>query len=127
MSSKKPKSTRAAGRPRVQPKPRMPAAIEIAIKDQRSEIGTAITLLYCLHSVLRQEEEGDDAESEAVAEAAEWVDITTLTAMLLVRLHNIHAALDCVTLTEADVDPERVRLGELSRKLGFDRDEREGS
>jgi hypothetical protein len=33
-------------------KPRIAAAIEIAIDDQRDSLGTAISVLYCLHSTL---------------------------------------------------------------------------
>ena len=38
----------------------IPAAIQNAIEEQRGELATAMTLLYCLHSVLRREiDDGD--------------------------------------------------------------------
>jgi len=73
-----------------------------AIEDQRRVLITAITLLHCLHSVLRRE--SDDAgefESQAVADAVKCVELPDLTAMLLERLHSVHLALDSVSLQRA--------------------------
>jgi hypothetical protein len=108
----------AAGRPAAETKPRIPAALEIAIDDQRTSLGTAISLLYCLHSALRRETaDAGSNEYDPVANASEWADLTEITAMLLVRLYLVHNALDCVTLKEVYVDPKRVELAEAARKL----------
>jgi hypothetical protein len=110
-----PSHRRAAHRSRSPTKPRIPAAIEIAIDEQSDSLGVAISLVYCLHAALRREIEGP-AESEAVEDAAESADLTDVTAMLLVRLNAIHAALDPVSLQHADIDTERVELTEAVRK-----------
>ena len=124
---------RTAGLPAVDRQPtaaaeRIPAAIEIAIDDQRDSVGAAISLLYCLHSVLQREtSDAGPVESAAVADAAEWADLTHITAMLLVRLRGVHSGLDQVALQEANPDPERVMLREEARKLGIGSNEREAS
>jgi hypothetical protein len=113
-----PSHRRAAGRPSSPTEPRIPAAIEVAIDDQRDCLGTAISLLYCLHSALRREiADAGPEESEAIEDATEWANLTDITAMLLVRLHAVHRSLDFVSLGQADVDPERVMLGEAARQL----------
>jgi len=71
------KRTKSSGRrpDRFTAKPRIPAAIEVAIDEQRTSIGTAISLLYCLHSALRREiEDAGRIETEAVEDAAESAD-----------------------------------------------------
>jgi hypothetical protein len=96
---------------------RIPAAIEIAIDDQRSSIAAAISLLYCLHSALRREiEDAGRIESPSVEHAAESADLTDISSMLLVRLDSIHSALDPTELVSAKVDPEMVRLTQMSRQ-----------
>ena len=108
--------------------PRIPAPIELAIEEQRGFLGTAISILYCLHSALRREiEDGGPEDSEAVECAAEGAELTDITAMLLVQLHNIHNALDSVHLMHAKVDPERVAMLETFSKLKIGSDEGEVS
>jgi hypothetical protein len=82
--------------------PVMPSEIQNAIEDQRGELATAMTLLHCLHCVLRREVDyaGPD-ESVEVEDAVGWVELPDVTAMLLVRLHAIHLALDSVSLRQA--------------------------
>lgn len=106
----------------------MPAAIELAIEDQRDSMCTAISLLYCLHSALRREVRHDAGriESETVENASKSADLTEISAMLLVRLHSIQSALDPTEVMEAKVDPEMLRLTEMARKLGSGSNEREG-
>jgi hypothetical protein len=80
----------------------MPVEIGNAIEDQRSSLGTAMSVLYCLHTELRrQTEDGGVDESDAVKDATEWADLAEVTAMLLVQLHAIHLALDSVSLRGA--------------------------
>jgi hypothetical protein len=62
-------------------------------------------------------EDGGLEESEAVEDAAERADLTEISAALLVRLRDIHTALDSVSLKRADVGPKRVMLAEAARKL----------
>lgn len=127
-SAKRTTGRSAADRQSTAAAERIPAAIEIAIDDQRDSVGTAITLLYCLHSVLQRETaDAGPAESAAVADAAEWADLTHITAMLLVRLHGVHSGLDQVALLEANPDPERVMLREEARKLDIGSDPQEAS
>jgi hypothetical protein len=119
-------SGRRPGRPTD--KPRIPAAIEVAIDAQRTSIGTAISLLYCLHSALRREiEDAGRIESEPVEDAADWADLTEISAMLMVRLNAVHSALDPVQLVRANPDPEMVKLIEAVRGMGTGDDDREGS
>jgi hypothetical protein len=57
----------------------MPPEFEHAIDDQRRELATAMTLVHCLHCVLRRE--SDDIcsdESEAVEDATEWAGAVAL-------------------------------------------------
>jgi hypothetical protein len=76
--------------------------IENAIDYQRRELATAMTLLHCLHCVLRCETDYTSTEESAeFADAAGWVELPNMTAMLLVRLHAIHLALDSVSLRQA--------------------------
>jgi len=80
----------------------IPSAIQSAIEEQRAELCTAMTFLYCLHSVLRREtDDGGEEESEAVQDAAGWVDMTEMTGMLMARLNAVHLALDSVSLKQA--------------------------
>lgn len=111
-------SSRAAGSQSAQPKLRLPADLEIAIGQQRGSVGTAISLLYCLHLALCHEIEGGQIEgSEAVRDASQWADLTQITAMLLVRLHAVHTGLDSVSLVRAKVDPGDVLLADAAREL----------
>jgi hypothetical protein len=129
-SSRKSNSTRRRAkksRSVKRPTPRLPPAIEIAIDDQRGFLTDAMSILYCLHSALRgQTEDAGPEESEAVTDAAKWVDLADITAMLLVKLHSIHSALDSVSRGQVDVDPERLMLAGAARKLGTGSDEPEG-
>ena len=80
----------------------IPVEIGNAIEDQRSSLATAMSVLYCLHTELRrQTEDGEMDESDAVRDAAGWADLAKVTALLLVRLHSVHLALDSVSLREA--------------------------
>jgi hypothetical protein len=107
-SSLKSKSTRVRTTRSVHPASRsrrktpvIPVQIGNAIEDQRRALVTAITLLHCLHTVLRrQTEDGGEDEPEAVQDALGWVELPDLTAMLLQRLHSVHLALDCVSLKQ---------------------------
>lgn len=110
---------RNAGRQPNETEPRIPAAIELAIDNQRDSIGTAISLLYCVHLALRRELEGGPLENEAIEDAANWADLTHITAMLLVRLHSVHFALDSTEIVQAKIDGERLRLAEMARELGI--------
>lgn len=112
-----PSSPRAADR--LPTKPRMPAAIDIAVDDQRESLGIAISILYCLHSTLGLEAipNAGPSETGAVEDAAKWADLTDITAMLLVRLSSIHLALDSTELVNAKVDEGRVELTEMAREL----------
>jgi hypothetical protein len=79
--------------------PALPVEIVNAIDDQRRELATAMTLLHCLHCVLRCEaDDTGPGESEAVQNAVGWVELPDVTALLLVRLHAVHLALDSVSL-----------------------------
>jgi hypothetical protein len=117
-------------RPRRLPaatKSRIPAAIELAIDEQRSSIATAISLLYCLHSALRREiEDAGRIETETVEDAAKSADLTEISAMLMVRLNAIHNALDTVELGHANPDPEMAKLIEAVRTMGIGGDAQEG-
>jgi hypothetical protein len=127
-SAKRTTGRPAADRPATLAKPRIPATVEIAIDDQRDSVGTAISLLYCLHAALRCETAYPAAEeSEAIADAAEWADLTDITAMLLLRLHGVHCGLDPVALLHANPDPEMVMLMEEAHKQGIKSNEREAS
>ncbi len=82
--------------------PLMALAIQNAIEEQRGELATAMTLLHCLHCVLRRETDYTSSdESTEFEDAAGWVELPNLTAILLVRLHAIHLALDSVSLRRA--------------------------
>lgn len=106
---------------------RMPPAIEHAIDDQREAIEIAMSLLYCLHSALRREvDDVGTLESEAVELASKSADLTDISAMLLVRLDSIHAALDPSELEQVKVHPERLRISELAREV-FENDDGEPS
>ncbi len=119
-----PPSSRAASRS----EPRIPAAIELAIDNQRESICTAISLLYCLHSALRREiEDGGKVESEEVSDAADGADLTDISAILLVRLNAVHSGLDSLALRQANPDPEMVGLMEKVREMGIGGDEGEES
>jgi hypothetical protein len=119
-----PPPSRAASRS----EPRIPAAVELAIDNQRESLCTAISLLYCLRSALRREiEDGGKIESGAVDDAADGADLTDISAMLLVRLNAVHNGLDSLALRQAGVDPERVMLMEKVRELGIGDDERKAS
>jgi hypothetical protein len=95
-----PSHRRADDRTAAETKPRIPAAIEIAIDEQHGALGTAISILYCLHSttLCYQVAGAGRFESEDVEDAAEWAELTDITSMLLVRLNGIHIALDCTEL-----------------------------
>jgi hypothetical protein len=61
-----------------------------------------MTLLHCLHSVLRREiDDAGKEESDAVENAVGWVDMTEMTAMLMARLNSVLLALDSVSLKHA--------------------------
>jgi hypothetical protein len=125
-STKTPRRT--AGRTPAETRPRISAAIEIAIDEQRDSLGTAISILYCLHSTLRYQDAGASRfEIEALEDAAQWAELTDITAMLLVRLNGIHTALDSTELVKAKVDPEQLEMAEAVRKMGIGSDEREAS
>jgi hypothetical protein len=82
--------------------PRMPVTIVNAIEGQRRALVTVITLLHCLHSVLRRQiDDAGEDESDAVEDAVGWVELPDLTAMLLERVHQVHLALDSVSLKRA--------------------------
>jgi hypothetical protein len=63
-------------------------------------------------------------EIEGLADAAQWAELTDITAMLLLRLNSIHIALEPTELEKAKVDPDRVQLTEMAREL-VGSDERE--
>lgn len=123
-----PSRRRTASEPPAPTEPRIPAAIEIAIDDQRNSLETSISLLYCLlHSALRREiEDTGSVESEAVKGASDQADLTDISAILLVRLSSVHSALDPTELVEAKADPDALRISELAREM-FERNEREAS
>jgi hypothetical protein len=80
-----------------------------------------------LHSTLRHQIDGTrTVESEAVENASKSADLTGISAMLLVRLDSIHAALDPTELEQAKVDPETLRISELAREI-VESDERQAS
>jgi hypothetical protein len=60
-----------------------------------------MTLLHCLHCALRRETDYTRPnETPQFEEAVGWVELPRITAMLLVRLHAIHLALDSVSLLQ---------------------------
>jgi hypothetical protein len=127
-AKRKSPSRSSAAEPPGEIQPRIPAAIELVIDNQRESICTAISLLYCLHSALRREiEDGGKIESEEVSDAADGADLTDISAMLLVRLNAVHSGLDSLALRQANVDPERVVLIEKVRELEIGDDEQEAS
>lgn len=80
-----------------------------------------------IRSALRREvEDVGTPEREAVESASKSADLTDITAMLLVRLDSIHAALDAAKLVQAKVAAERPRISELTRET-FENDERQAS
>jgi hypothetical protein len=77
------------------------SAIQNAIEHQRAELAAVMTLLHCLHCSLRCEPDYNrPEETSEFEEAAGWVELPKITAMLLVRLHAIHLALDSVSLRQ---------------------------
>lgn len=93
----------------------IPFAVQYSIDRQRGSLSAAMSLLYCLHSELRRRiEDGGPIESEAVEDAAEWVDLTAITSMLLVQLHSIHLGLDSISLRKA---AESLRIAEMANLL----------
>jgi hypothetical protein len=55
--------------------------IENAIDHQRRELATAMTLLHCLHCVLRRETDYTSPdESEVVENAVGWVELPDVTS-----------------------------------------------
>ena len=85
----------------------MPVEIQSAIEDQRRELATAMTLLHCLHCVLKRETDYTSPDESAEFEdAAGWVELPDMTAMLLVRLHAIHLALGSASLRQAQQGSE---------------------
>jgi hypothetical protein len=106
--------------------PRVPAAIEVAIDDQRCSLETVLSLLYCLHSALRRQiEDTGTVESKALEKASKSADLTDISGMLLVQLDLIHAALDPSELAQANPDPEMVKLTEAVRTMGAGSDAEE--
>jgi hypothetical protein len=80
----------------------VPLAIQNTIEEQRGELVKAMTLVHCLHCILRREtEDNGPDETTEFEDAAAWVEFPNVTAMLLVRLHAIHLALDSVSLRQA--------------------------
>jgi len=81
--------------------PDIPVALENVIDDQRRELVTIITLLRCLHLVLRYQAEnpGQDESSDVTA-ALGWVELPDITSMLLRRVHSVHLALDSASLKQ---------------------------
>jgi hypothetical protein len=72
----------------------IPAGIADEIEDRRGDIAGAMALLYGLHSVLKnQNEDAGPVESELLADAIKWVDLTNITGLVLLQLHSIHLAL----------------------------------
>jgi hypothetical protein len=95
------------GPPKLTKTPTMPAEIEDVIEEQRRELVTAITLVHCLHSVLRRQKYDNAEECPAVELAEHWVELPDMSAMLLARLHSVHLALDSVSLRQAAQAPPR--------------------
>jgi hypothetical protein len=113
-SSRKSKSTRAKSarppqrstRPGVSRPltnvPEIPAGVENEIESQRRVLVTVITLLHCLHVVLKQQDDiADDELNPRTTAALKWAYLPDLTAMLLDRTHAILQALDSVNLIKA--------------------------
>jgi hypothetical protein len=119
-SSRKSKSTRAKSarphqrrpRPRIHRRainrssakgPEIPAGVENEIEIQRGVLVTVITLLHCLHVMLKhQEDSAADQELNPRIEAAiKWASLPDMTAMLLDRTHAVLNALDSVNLIKA--------------------------
>jgi hypothetical protein len=108
------------------PKPTISTAVDVAIEDQRGNLAAAITLVYCLHATLQCEaEEGGPDEEQAVKTASEWAELSTITRMLLVRLHSIHAALDSVSLIRARDLADQAVLIAPAQELPTNVDDRE--
>ena len=82
--------------------PEIPAGVEEEIERQRRVLVTVISLLHCLHVVLKQQDDTADGELDPRTEAAvKWSYLPDLTAMLLDRTHAILHALDFVSLIKA--------------------------
>jgi hypothetical protein len=89
----------------------LPPAISEEIEDRRGDIAAAMSLLYGLHSILKnQSEDAGPVESEQLAAAIKWVDLTAITGLVLLQLHSIHTALDSVALMRAARDAEDSQL-----------------
>src|ERR1700732_24374 len=100
------KKARSAKRQTKQPFA-LPPAISEEIEDRRGDIAGAMALLWGLHSVLKnQNEDAGPVESELLADAIKWTDMTYITQLVLLQLHSIHLALDSVKLRDAARDAE---------------------
>ena len=107
----------AQRRKRASPIP-VPAAIELAIQQERGSLMTSITLLFSLHCILRGQLERPGEVNEAVESAAKWVNVTELTTLLLGKLHTVLRNLDAIALGRTpDVNPEDVEMTEAARTI----------
>jgi hypothetical protein len=118
-SSRKWKSTRAkSARPGERPPTReippkasnraqaepleIPPGVLVEIEEQRSILVTVITLLHCLHVLLKQREDSvHDELNPRIVAAVRWASLPEMTTMLLERTHAVLSALDVVNLTKA--------------------------
>jgi hypothetical protein len=88
--------------------PDIPEGIREEIESQRRVLVTVITLLLCLHGELEQQSDKvcgkSDTDGElsfGVEAAVQLVYLPDVTAMLMERVHDVHLALDSVSLLRA--------------------------
>jgi hypothetical protein len=84
----------------------LPPGVEEEIEERRRDIAGAMSLLYGLHSILKNHEDPGPAESRLLAEAIEWIELSDITELVLVQLHSVLQALDSVELKAAARDAE---------------------
>jgi hypothetical protein len=91
--------------PRVEPFV-IPIKIENVIECQRNKLVAVITLLHCLHSVLRRQLESTYAtESFAVQAAIDIAKLPVVTEFLMENVRSVHDALDSASLRRALAGP----------------------
>jgi hypothetical protein len=80
----------------------IPPGILEEIEKQRGVLVVVITLLHCLHVVLKQREDTVlDELNPRILAAVRWASLPEMTAILLERTHAVLSALDSVNLTKA--------------------------
>lgn len=80
----------------------IPDKLQTHIECQRHRLVRAITLAYCLHSVLRWRlEDPRPIDNIVVEDATRWAELPVITEMLLECIHSAHRGLDSTALLRA--------------------------